>query len=236
MDNPQDIMIIFSTIRMENWQWQHNCQGHPYNGETQDGVPHGYGIMGYAGEDGKITSIYVGAFDNGVRSGRGFLLNLQEEVVVRERPATYEDVMSTAEFDACGRPIHYQNITTVTTRQLRRLWHLSDDGIWADDRLAGPAERDFSAWNRYYLKVSWSHIENGVVKYHHLDRCEEISLQEDGGCLDLDAIFYCFLTPLPDGRLLVLDDAGACCAMAPDTVWTFDSQDSRYTYSFLLKD
>lgn len=229
-------MVVFYTLLLDKWTWPYLYEGRRYWGEVKDGVPHGYGIMAYTAADtDKITSLYVGGFENGVRSGRGFMLNLDEQIIIHERPATYEDVMETAEFDSCGRPIHYASIHTVQTRELRREWLLAKDGLWADDHYTEAVKRDFTPWEKCALHVSWYCLENGEVKYHHLDREENISKRGKKGTMDLDGIFFSFLTPLPDGRLLVLDDSGGCRAMSPGDEWTLDTRDSRYIYQLLKK-
>lgn len=46
-------------------------------------------------------------------------------------------------------------------------------------------------------------------------------------------IFHVFLTPLPDGRLLMLHDDGCCFALKPGEPQVWDHEDSRYTYRIL---
>ena len=213
----------FYSLRVEKWDWK----------ELEASTENGYGIRSFADENHKVTALYVGGFRDGLRSGRGFMLHLKETEIKRQRKATYEDVMETAEFDSCGRVIHVDNIQTVTWTEIRRSWMLADDGLWADDAFVQPVERDFSPWEDRSLEIAWDHIENGEVQYHHLTRQEPIRDCKGEGWLDLDGIFHVFLTPLPDGRLLMLHDDGCCFALEPGESRVWDHEDSRYTYKIL---
>ena len=213
----------FYSLRLEKWDWK----------ELSASTENGYGIRSFADENGKITALYVGGFKDGLRNGRGFMLNLKETEHRYERKATYEDVMKTAEFDSCGRIIHVDNIQTVSWTETHRSWMLADDGLWADDAFVEPVERDFTPWKDQSLEIAWDLIENGEVVYHHLTEQESISARKEEGWLDLDDIFHVFLTPLPDGRLLMLHDDGCCFALKMGESQVWDHEDSRYTYRIL---
>ena len=86
-----------------------------------------------SGEDGHCPAI-AKALD-----GYGFIFSRNETVTTFTRRKTYEEVMSTAEFDSCGRVIHTEG-GMVTKRYTSVEWICEGAGYWHNGAPALPAE------------------------------------------------------------------------------------------------
>lgn len=217
--------------------WPDQFEGKPYRGEKDPstGKPDGYGILLYQDEEGKTVMLYAGGFKQGLRHGRGYLLRLEEKDASYQRKPTYEEVMSTAEFDSCGRVIHVDNIQSITVRRTEYLWMLEQDGLWADDAFVEPCARDFTPWKDSIVYAQWDEVSSGSVSHSYMVEKAPVAEATEAG--DLHFGWYSVqLTPLPDGRLLFLDDHGLCVPVRSGDVLTFNHGENpihynRYNYS-----
>ena len=91
------------------------------------------GAVNPSGEDGHCPAI-AKALD-----GYGFIFSRNETVTTFTRRKTYEEVMSTAEFDSCGRVIHAEG-GMVTKRYTSVEWICEGAGYWQNGAPALPAE------------------------------------------------------------------------------------------------
>jgi len=135
-----------------------------YKGEVDSvtGLPHGMGILAY-----DECHFYIGELQQGKRHGRGFMF--RKEVTSQVKPVwhrgTYEEVMATAEFDSCGRPIHYENVGKWVNEEVKTAhWYKEQDGYWQDDNYTGDA--DTSAlyrhpWNKRELGYKNTSLYSG---------------------------------------------------------------------------
>ena len=134
-----------------------------YKGEVDavTGLPRGMGILAY--DD---CHFYIGELQQGRRHGRGFMF--RKEVTSEVKPVwhrgTYEEVMATAEFDSCGRPIHYENVGKWVNEEVKTAhWYKEQDGYWKDD--AYMSDADVSALYRH----PWTKRELGYMNTNLYD-------------------------------------------------------------------
>ncbi len=193
-----------------------------YRGQLdEDGVPSGVGLM-CVGEG----LIYVGEVVRWERQGRGYMLRLKVTKKEVTRRKTYEEVMETAEFDSCGRPIHYDESPFITEVHTLEEWSIEDDGLWEEDSFRTPLERDFSAYPHMELEAVKFDVFDGKAKYRHYPDTFEIG--PNGADDDKDVR----ITPLPGGRIMVCDSFGAAFALSPGDEYSFDiSPDYRMLYT-----
>lgn len=133
----------------EEIEWQQLPNGLYYHGETdlETGLPEGLGVQVLIAGIGtgfrKEYAYYIGQFHNGKREGHGYVLHYKEVEDQYWQRGTYEEVMATAEFDSCGRPIHYQNVGKWVTTTFWR-WVIEQNGLWAGDVLVSQDPYNFS--------------------------------------------------------------------------------------------
>ena len=230
-------MQVFRGMSFDLRDWPDQFEGKPYRGEKDPstGKPEGYGVLLYPDGEGKPVLLYAGAFRQGLRHGRGYLLRLKEVDASYERKPTYEEVMSTAEFDSCGRVIHVDNIQSITVHRTESLWMLEQDGLWEEDAFVEPCPRDFTPWKESKVYAQWDEVSFGSVSHSYM--AEKASVAEAPEAGDLHFGWYDVqLTPLPDGRLLLLEDHGLCVPMVSGDVRVLNHGENpihynRYTYS-----
>lgn len=149
-------------MKLDKRNWPLKGDGWFYTGEEQNGVPHGWGIKAYVGEGEWCTGMEVGQFAEGVLHGRGYLLEEVEKVETVEHTPTYEEIMSTAEFDQCGRPIHYGEVPR-TKRVHSFRWQMVQYGIWQGGKLKSPLRRSFLPFGKYELTIEREEIMYGRI-------------------------------------------------------------------------
>ena len=143
-------------LHPEDWVTLKN--GKKYKGELGANCrPDGFGILQ---ED--ETSFYVGELQNGWKHGRGFMLHFEkwsEKRMVWQK-GTYEEIMSTAEFDSCGRVIHVDNVGKYVPQEVNcERWYLTEDGMWNADEFK-------SEISRYILRSrQWDGAETYYTRY-----------------------------------------------------------------------
>lgn len=149
-------------MKFDKRNWPLKGDGWVYTGDIQNGVPHGWGIKAYASEGGQIVRLEVGQFSEGVLNGRGYLLEEVETVKTVEHTPTYEEIMSTAVFDQCGRPIHYGDVPR-TKRVHSFDWQVVQDGIWQGGKLKSPLRRSYLSFGKYELTIEREEIMYGRI-------------------------------------------------------------------------
>ena len=208
-----------------------------------------------SGEDGHCPAI-AKALD-----GYGFIFSRNETVTTFTRRKTYEEVMSTAEFDSCGRVIHTEG-GMVTKRYTSVEWICEGAGYWhngapaqlaenqpasnqpaqpAENQPAGnhadPAANPTGTHRRLILNAVYKEYSFG--KHHRTALDHDFDISEAGPDGHLKGGWYeLHVWPLPDGRVLCLEHHGAVFILAPGETFIYnpDKNDTHYeTYIYTLK-
>ena len=189
--------------------WDKTPDGSKYQGQTDplSGQPNGLGILKLRGQD-----FYVGELRQGKRHGRGFVLHLKVE---RKRETyyhrySYEEVMSTAEFDSCGRVIHTGPGGEVRTIEKKEGTYIKEkDGWWEDDVFKRPADLSLLQ-GEPFCQCELSYQDGEVSKenpdrfiIHYGPYVASLSEMTDRGVVKFNG-YESFVTPYDDHRLLVL--------------------------------
>jgi hypothetical protein len=184
--------------------WQTCALGKKYCGNVDpvNELPDGLGII-LMDDD----ALYVGEFKQGRRHGRGFMLTLEDHSHMEEYyyRYSYEQVMSTAEFDSCGRVVHTGPGGEWRKEYVEDFRYVKEqDGLWENDVLV--CEIDTSVLN----KKPWTDYEliNSSISYDkgikiNRDRATPIAEVEQGGVLKVNDYTH-FITPYGNDGLLVL--------------------------------
>lgn len=230
-------------MKISNKYWTCEYNGKLYRGslDKDTNAPDGYGVMAYPVVssckrdyygNAIVSQLYVGHFSDGVRDGRGFILTRKEfyKTITRER--TYEEVMETAEFDSCGRVIHCEG-GPISYNVRDENWIMESDGIWKDDILVKPIERNMSAWEGYHVEVSKSEIAKDGFTFAPSPCTSPVTDVSPDGELKCGYIEI-MVSPLDDG-LLCCNRTGESFVLKPgETVTVCDgSKDTlveRYDY------
>lgn len=152
---------MYFSINSHTWDPVEGTKYH-YKGEVDaTGLPHGMGVLAF--DD---CHFYIGELKQGKRHGRGFMYIKEQKTEVKPvwHRGTYEEVMRTASFDSCGRPIHYENVGEwVNEKVTTSTWHKEQDGYWDEDVYQKDA--DVSPLYRH----PWNKCELGYSNYSLYD-------------------------------------------------------------------
>ncbi len=209
--------------------WTTTFNKKPYRGELKNGIPNGWGVMAVESDKcGEPTMVHVGHFVNGALEGRGYrLYQITTSRTIFRKP-TYEEVMSTAEFDSCGRPIHYDGSMRKEVIYDTE-WRLDYDGIWKEDRYLKPLRRDFSAWKDAKLEWEWwedfagscTRTSSEIYKIH-----KTLSNGVAESCF-----MHLRITPLDDEQMLV-QDSMELFVLRRGEEHTFKSEPNKTHYNY----
>ena len=180
--------------------------------------------------------IYSGQLKNGVLDGYGFAFTKKEweETITRKR--TYEEVMETAEFDSCGRVIWCDG-SPITYQKHHEDWPNVGTGLWKNGELIKPAVMAFP--EGLELTAQWKEYTYNKVNYEYLK--ETLPLGEIAPDGYVSAGWYqMYIQPLPDGRMLCLNDYTIPFILAPGEtfIYNHDKNDicyNSYIYSLAKK-
>lgn len=204
-------------------KWLELPNGKRYQGavDEKSGQPQGLGII--ALDD---THFYAGEFVLGMRHGRGFIIT--HEVEEREEriwvPGSYEEVMATAHFDACGRVVSCDNVGHYEPRMVRHNnWTKSQDGIWKDDEFVEPID----IYALHDAPWMWCDTKYTVVKYYdnlpsafpHVYEQQICEASQEG---DYSFNGKAFVTVYDDDRLMFCDRFGHVFCLAPGGEYHYD--------------
>lgn len=187
--------------------WNTCVLGRKYYGniDPKTEMPDGLGIM-------KLNSdhLYVGEFQQGRRHGRGFLLGLEDHSHTEQyfQRYSYEQVMSTAEFDSCGRVVHTGPSGEWKTELVEDFRYVKEqDGLWENDALVSEIDDSIlkqQPWTDYELISSGiGYHDKAKMEYTHQT---PLSSLEPGGVLNVNRSPF-FVTPYGDDGLLVLTNS-----------------------------
>ena len=187
-------------------QWTTCILGKKYYGniDSVTEMPDGLGIMSMENDQ-----LYVGEFQQGRRHGRGFMLRLEDHSHTEQyfQHYSYEQVMSTAEFDSCGRVVHTGPSGEWKTEHVEDFRYVKEkDGVWDNDALVSEIDDSLlkqKPWADYELISSGIHYDE--VKMQNPVKAPLSSL-EPGGVLKVDGSPY-FITQYGDDGLLVLTNS-----------------------------
>ncbi len=193
----------------EENDWSLYYEDMPYRGESREGVPHGFGVLVLEFDEDEIPEkYYVGHFVEGVPDGRGYELHRRITRSIRTRPATYEEVMESASFDAAGRPIHYECGPTITEEVVSEDWIIKSDGLWSKGELVEPKKRRKMAlkgWTNAILEVRHDEVfGKSVYPGGYTYKLKVAKCSPDGDLSDSGE--YLRITPLDEERLMVQDN------------------------------
>lgn len=192
-------------------EWSVCATGKRYNGKVDPttGLPNGLGIL----EMDKHL-FYAGELRQGKRHGRGFMLRLED----RSRDEkywhrySYEQVMSTAEFDSCGRVVSTGPSGEWRTDHVEEFAFVKEqDGHWRDDALLCLADTTMirsKLWSDYTLMQRDLLLTSGDYPVDWNPWRSPVSNLEPDGTLKVNGYTH-FITPYDNNRLLVLNHRGA---------------------------
>lgn len=171
--------------------------------------------------------------------GYGFIFSRNETVTTFTRRKTYEEVMSTAEFDSCGRVIHTEG-GMVTKRYTSVEWICEGAGYWHNGAPAQPTGNltppIAATPPRLILNAVYKEYMFG--KHHRTALDHDFDISEAGPDGHLKGGWYeLHVWPLPDGRVLCLEHHGAVFILAPGESFIYnpDKNDTYYkTYIYTL--
>lgn len=155
-------------------EWQLLPSGYHYHGPTDPttGQPEGLGVLilinglEVKGSSRREYAYYIGEFHHGKRDGHGYVLHYKEVEEQYWQRGTYEEVMATAEFDQCGRPIHYQNVGKWVKGLFWR-WLIEQNGQWSADAFVSQEPTNFSKlepWVNSYFFMTVQQLVDGEWK------------------------------------------------------------------------
>lgn len=175
--------------------------------------------------DGK--TIYSGQLKNGVLDGYGFAFKIKEwdETITRNR--TYEEVMETAEFDNCGRVIWCDG-SPITYTKHHEDWPNIGTGLWKEGELIKPAEMVFPEGLK--LTAQWKEYTYKTINHEYME--EELPLDEtapDGYVSE--GWYQMYIQPLPDGRILCVNDYTIPFILAPGEYFIYDHDKNDICYN-----
>ena len=203
--------------------------GKKYKGSlAPNGRPDGFGIL----QEDEQT-FYAGEFSGGWRNGRGFRVHFEkwtEDRMVWVK-GTYEEIMSTAEFDSCGRVIHVDNVGHYVPDKVNcERWWLTHDGIWENDEFKGEVSRaplrcrQWDGAETYYTRYEFYRNSRFNDPTHFTNKVSEV--HADGQySFNREA----FIAPYDNTSLLVCDFNGNVCRLEAgrEAAWLY----GRHTHS-----
>ena len=188
------------------------------------------GLGSIRGADGE--SLGAGELKDGVLHGYGFAFVRTVKEYTETRKRTYEEVMETAEFDSCGRPIHYES-GPITVRKRKVDWISMGTGLWEEGRLVKPAAMSFP--KDLVLEVTWEEYMSNRLHRDYMPDDLVLVKANPEGYIARGWASAC-VQPLPDGRVLVVEEHGAVYVLAPGDVVRFDHAKNPTCYnSFIYK-
>ena len=222
-------------MRLYPEKWQELPDGRRFRGEIsqETNLPDGLGIV--TCED--FNHFYVGEFRNGKRCGRGFLLHHEkwsalESVWVR---GSYEEVMSTAEFDSCGRIIHVDNVGHYDKQTVyHEKWTKECDGIWDDDHQVSeisPNEIHKAPWKWAMTMYDYDCYGRQEVDLSRGFK-NHISEAKSDGAYSFNGRAY--VTVYDDSHLLFCDCHGHVFTLGLDETHSYIDNYNKYFHCFHL--
>ena len=185
--------------------------------------------------DGASEIAFAGELKGGVLNGYGFVFRKKVTEETYTRRPTYEEVMSTAEFDSCGRVIYCDgSMRTEVRRNVE--WIKEGIGLWKDGRLVELSKMVFP--EGLVLTAKWDEYTYEKLNYEYMPEDMPLSGANEDGVLEKGWYKAC-VQPLPDGRIMVLEGHGAVAILAPGDSFTFehDKNPTCYnTYTYTLTD
>lgn len=177
-----------------------------------------------------------GELRQGVLNGYGFAFVKREWDEEKTRKKTYEEVMETAEFDSCGRVI-YCDGSPLTYKEHRVDWLPIGMGLWENGELKQQSDMKFP--EGLIFQGQW--VEMMYERVHHEYLPEETKLTD----LKADGLAElgwtkAYLQPLPDGKILGIDDNGIPFILAPGEEFEYNHNPNptcynRYIYKLLTQ-
>ena len=159
----------------KNTDWLTLPNGQKYQGgiDAQTGLPDGLGILVLKeGNYHEEQVYYIGELCQGKRDGHGYLLCYRHVEEQYWQRGTYEEVMSTAEFDSCGRVVHVEPVGKWVTGMTWR-WQIEQNGLWANDVLVSQEPYNFTKiepWVRGRFCLTIQQLTDGEWKDVEYDR------------------------------------------------------------------
>lgn len=176
---------------------------------------------------GQDNLAYAGELKNGTPNGYGFGFRKKVTVKTWTRRPTYEEVMSTAEFDSCGRVIYCDGSMVTEHRDIVE-WVNEGIGLWRDGKLVERSKMEFP--KGLVLTAQWD--EYTFKKLNHEYLPEDMPLDEADADGRISAGWYsACVQPLPDGRIMVVEDHGAVAILAPGDSFTFEHDKNPTCYN-----
>lgn len=187
------------------------------------------GLGSIISADGK--SFGAGYMVDGVLNGYAFaLFETVKEYEYTRRP-TYEEVMSTAEFDSCGRVI-YCDGSMITERRKEIRWLSAGTGLWEDGRLVKPAKIVFPEGLK--LKITRNEYTYGKHNYTYYPHEHPLSAANSEGFMSVAQVY---VQLLPDGSVMILEQHGHVFILRPGESITLEldkNETCYYTYTYEL--
>ena len=193
-------------IYIDKEGWLCLPDGTCYRGQldAETNQPEGLGIVAYSEQ-----LFYVGELHKGLRHGRGFMLRIvvTTKTVNQFIHYTYEEVMSTAEFDCCGRVISTGPEGHVETYEKKEESFVKEqDGQWSNDQFLTPVD------NSVLTREPWSQLtlvqEKGAVGGPDYGPYRTpLNTITDEGIIKLNGYEH-YVTPYDDTRLMILGPFG----------------------------
>lgn len=184
--------------------------------------------------DGASGIAFAGELKGGVLNGYGFVFRKKVTEETYTRRPTYEEVMSTAEFDSCGRVIYCDgSMRTEVRRNVE--WLKEGIGLWKDGHLVEPSKMVFP--EGLVLTAKWDEYTYEKLNYEYMPEDMPLDKATEDGVLEKGWYKAC-VQPLPDGRIMVLEGHGAVAILAPGDSFTFehDKNPTCYnTYTYKLR-
>ncbi len=186
--------------------WICHYQGNPYRGEVgADGTtPEGLGCMAFPNTNGEISLLHLGFFHEGKPEGRGYRMRIVEQEVTYTRERTYEEVMETASFDCCGRPIAYES-DPITITKVETSYRTEQDGLWHEGKFVEKVNRNLTPWRPYNLVIEWHELMDGRVNMKYLPTSLQLREVKADGSERHARFEQMRITPLNEEQLMVQD-------------------------------
>lgn len=234
-ETKSDEPMIYVDFKEDGWKVLPDKRRYLGSVDPVTGLPDGIGVL----TDDRLH-FYVGDLRQGKRHGRGYVVfhEVTKKKVRRFVHYTYEQVMSTAEFDSCGRVIHTgpagHMIDDVETTER---WVKQQDGFWEDDQLVREFPADALAgepWCRLMLVKRQYH--NGKLYFGPYRTPINTTVE---GSIKLNGYQH-FISPYDESALLMMSLSGAplLVRMGQDNYYELSWQGGKAVnrFSFVLEE
>lgn len=216
--------------REQNWTINNDTWCYRGEIDPQTHLPEGLGVKGIKDEEERIIETLAGFFHRGELEGFGYRLKLlcKEEEYLRE--TTYEEVMSSAEFDSAGRAISYGVGSHVREKRLKWGWERTECGLWREGEFVQTEHCDLTAWGERELKVLLVDIDGENITEYTTKRKAIRECSAEGMMELFNHPRKLWLTPFHEK--LMVQDGCELFLLEPGGSHTFDEDPDRPTYHY----